>query len=177
MTFDFDSSYRDVNVLLNDEDIRQVVHNELWSVDNMTDQELMESIINDILFITIWEIQTGDTANFDFVEFFKFVTLEHRPRITAMMQRNEIFGLIEEKWSAEGCQLRIRNDHAVLQAAMDFCGVYYSGFDMPDDVIIINHDVLDEKISEAGGIDNLAAIIAMDIQAEEYGAFTSSSVN
>ena len=142
-----------------DEDLREVKSGEIFSIQNMSDRELREAIIQDILSPTMWEIEKNETVDFDMVEFLRFVpNTGDRQRVMHMMWHEEISGLIEGK---DG-QPRIKKDRASMQAAMDYCGVWGRGFDMPEGVLVTDHEVTDDTILTYGSIENFVAALALD---------------
>lgn len=134
MNFDFEPVYRDKDVLLNDEYIRQVVHNEAFSIVNMDDDELKESIIEDILVFTMWELQTSDKLSFTFNDLVKFLPVELHDRVREALGTPDVSIYIDHKL---GDEIRIIKDLDVLQQAMDFCGVWYSGFVIPEGIKVV----------------------------------------
>lgn len=158
MAFDFHEKYRNPNLVLGDDILRQVVHNNCFSVDNMDDRELREAIVHDLLFVTMWEIQTGESLHFGFTSFFRFILRSQRKRINEQMKHEEISGLITH------CdQLRIKNQPEILQAAMNYTGVWYSGFKMPTGASIVNREALDKAIEAHGGVEQIVVSLMMDI--------------
>lgn len=135
---------------------------DVWSPSNMTDDELRQAIVQDILAFTMTEIETTEKFNLTERELVKFVIPLQRRRILDMLKHPEIVGLI----NYSNGHLRIRDDENIRQAAMDFCGVWYDGYTPtdPTGVITINTSAVVQAVEEHGGIDNLAAALAMEIE-------------
>lgn len=158
MTFDFESVYRDKEVLLASEYIRQIVHNEVFSIVNMDDDELKESIIEDILVFTMWEIQANERLSFTFEDLVRFLPEDLHSRVQEALESEEVAVYLDDSLVDE---IRIVKNRSVLQEAMDFCGCWYSGFKMPDDITIIsvNRDAIKphpELLSLSMAMDNEA---------------------
>jgi hypothetical protein len=156
----FHPLYRTFAMLADDELGREVKDSDFGSIRFMNERELLESIVHDILWPTIWEMEKSESVCFDAAEFLRFVPrAEDREMITDMMGHVEIAGLIEHK---DG-QLRIKKDRAILQAAMDYCGVWAHGFDMPPDALVTNFEAVGDAIEQHGSIENFAAALMMDM--------------
>ena len=163
--FDFCEEYREPYKLLNNGIIRQLVDNHLFSIKNMSPKELLESIVEDILMVTMWEIQTGIKLHFGYTKLVEFLPRSLHPLVYENLRNPEISGLIEitdSKFRSK--ELRIKNDRAILQAAMDYAGVWYSGFEQPTEGVI-SLSLLREKVQDMGGIDAASQSIAMDLMA------------
>lgn len=176
---DFNPEFKDPQKFLNCVYAFQLVHNSVFSVDNMSDEELRQSIIEDLLAITMWEKQFGEKLHFGFTRLFNFVLRSQRKRITEQMKHPEIEGLIHI-FTPEGHdhqQLRIIDKQPILQAAMDYCGCWYSGFNIPSDALRINH----ERIEELGGFDAVVDLVATEvmpqIMEQEANAPFTTTVN
>lgn len=167
MNFDFEPVYRDKDVLLNDEYIRQVVHNEAFSIVNMDDDELKESIIEDILTFTMWELQTSDKLSFTFSDLVCFLPEDLHGIVKDALESDEVSRYLDMD---TGDEIRIIKNRSILQEAMNYCGVWYSGFTVPDDVEIISV----VKGSEKPNPELLAISLSMD---QEANAPWSSTLN
>lgn len=168
--FDFNEEFRDPYKLLNDGIIRQLVDNHLFSVKNMSPKELLESIVEDILMVTMWEIQSERKLHFGYTKLVQFLPRQLHPLIYESLRNEEISGLIEITVTQfHSKELRIKNNPVILQAAMDYCGVWYSGFTMPEEGVIS----LDrEKIQSLGGIDAIGQSVLMDMLANTASPVT-----
>jgi len=113
--------------ILDDPLMFEVVHNNLFSVNNMSDQELRESIIHDILLITMLEKIEKITIPFDQQRLLKWVKKHQHVRVKEQMTCNEIVDLIDRT----NKQLRIKGDRKSLQTAMNYCGHWYENFTIP----------------------------------------------
>lgn len=175
----FSPLHRNRVMFLNDEDCRQVVHNDICSIDNMTDRELREAIIDDILGATMWEKEFKENPYFTLSEFTRFIPRYKQQRVYNMLHHSEIKDLIVQTRNKGMIELRIRDQQEILQAAMDYCGVWYDGFKIPDEegIVRINHDVISEAIENHGSLENLATALAMDFQAQQSGQEISKTKN
>lgn len=169
MTIDFIEELHDPVKLLNCEEARQVVHNQFFSVEAMDDKELREAIIHDILMVTMFEIQTSKTLHFGFTSFLKFVERRHHNRIIKNMCNMEIDGLITVVKNNNGSEIRIKNNKVILQSAMNYCGVYYTDFDMPENTVVFNRVKVNDNIEKFGGIDNFVKSMSMYVIANYHG--------
>lgn len=172
----------------------QVVHGEYFSVDAMTDQELQEAIINDILQVTMLEKETGKKCNFTEKTLVRFLCSEQKERVVKMLA--EVMGLVElvettpdnfPNFSVEMSkrvikrhgypQLRIRDNRVILQEAMNFAGYWFDGFSPPEGVqaFSINMEKVNAEVEKYGSFHNFIDSLAMDIAAG--GLNTSSSSN
>lgn len=114
---------------LNDQDIWTVVDNDLWSVSAMTDAEVEAALIQDILMVTMVEIDSGKKIDFDHKSLFR--NLEHNQVQLQRVKKIYEDSLFVEKHVSKD-SVRIYSDKITLQKAMDFCGVWYGGFMMSD---------------------------------------------
>lgn len=159
---DFHKSFTNFNVFLTSDFAWQIVDNEMFSVWNMTDRELCESIVEDVLAVTMWEIQKNEQVYFSSNTLVRNLE-SHRAKAKVLNQIgnpeiSKIFDILA------GYRIRIKNDPAILQAAMDYCGVWYSGYNMPAGTIIHADDnVMDEKIAQYGSLENLAKAMSMEL--------------
>jgi hypothetical protein len=161
--FDFFPTFIDPKKFLDNLETRQL--GDVWadgelifSPKHMTDEELAQSFIDDVLGVTIWEIQTGNTLSFDKAELLRYVSEDQHDRIWQMINHDNVVGLIE----FNGAQIRIRNNKNILQAAMDYCGAYYNGFMLEDGVIMISANVKD-SIQTEEELNAFATALAMEL--------------
>ena len=91
----------------------------------------------------------------------RFIYGQQRRRITEMLNHENISNLI----SVENDQIRIRDQHEILQAAMEFAGVWFGKYEPkdPTGVLKIDRDVVSEEAKKAGGLDNIIQSISMDL--------------
>lgn len=167
MKFDFESIYRDKEILLADEYIRQIVHNEVFSITNMNEDELKESVIEDILMFTMWELQTSESLSFTFSDLVRFLPEDLHDIVKDALESDEVSQYLD---MVIGEEIRIIKNKIILQEAMDYCGVWYSGFAIPKDVEIVS--VI--KDSEKPNPEVLALSLSMD---QEANAPWSSTLN
>jgi hypothetical protein len=164
----FLKSQADGQKLLDDKMLRQVAHGHLFSIEHMSDEELRQSIVEDILMVTMWEKEFSQKLHFGWTQFTRFVERRHHKRINEQIRHDEICDLIVEAKSPYKTELRIRDDRNILQAAMDYCGCWYEGYSMPaEGVLCINRDALEDAISDHGGYDQLIQAITMDVMASD----------
>lgn len=134
----------------------------MFSPKNMDDEELAEAFIDDVLGVTMWEIQTGQTLNFNKIELLRYVSKDQHDRIWSVVSHESVVGLIQ----FNGDQIRIRNHREILHAAMDFCGTFYSGFSMPGGIVSLNTSLKDLVQCEED-LEALATALAMELQGQE----------
>jgi len=160
---DFRLEYADFNVLLNTDVAWEVVDNEVFSVANMSGREIRESIIQDALMVTMWEKHFNKKANYELKELYRNIkNLRLKSRVCIQLTNPEIVQMLD---LSNGNSVRIKNDPAILQAAMDYCGVYYTGFEMSKECIVVNQENLQHAVDAAGGIGELARSVLMDLNA------------
>jgi len=129
----------------------------------MSDEELRQSIIDDVLLVTMIEKEEKVTIDFDQQQLFRWIKpLQHR-RVYEQLGHPEISGLIEQK----NGQIRIKDQHEILQASMDYCGHWWDGFTIPNGpgIVTLNHEVFEEKVNAAGGFDQFVESIAHEVMA------------
>lgn len=155
---------RSVEETLNDVLMFSLVHNNIFSVDNMTDKEVRESLIDDLLLITMMEKEEKVTIDFNQHKLFRWLKPLQHGRVYEQMAHPEISGLIERK----NGQIRIKDQKEILQAAMDYCGHWWEGYDIPNEpgIFTMNREVVDEQIEAAGGFDNFIDGLAKTLHAE-----------
>lgn len=167
---DFAKEYENPLFFINDKLLRNVTHGAIYSVANMNDQELREAIMKDVLTITMLEIQLEHPIHFGFTRLLQFVPKFFHKRVLTQFHDPEIYRLMDIQRTETGSEIRIRKDHAILQAAMDYAGVWYSGFPIPEEVtvLVVNR----AKVEELGGLDNAAKMVCMDIYQTVEGVST-----
>lgn len=166
---------RSIPEIMNDELMFEVVHNDVFSINNMNDKEVCESIIHDILMVTMLEKEDNVKIDFGQHHLFRWIKPHQHQRVFREMLNPEIQGLIESK----NGQLRIKNIKEVLQAAMDYCGHWWNGFTPPageEGILCLNHEAFEETVEEAGGFDEFIQTVydkiapdLMDIEATVPG--------
>ncbi len=169
---------RSVEETMNDSLMFEVVHNDMFSINNMSDKEVRESIIHDILMVTMIEKEEKVTLDFDQHQLFRWIKLTQHGYVFTQMNNQEISGLIENK----NGQLRIKDQREILQAAMDYCGHWYDGFEPPEgeeDIFRVNAEGFQAQVEEAGGFDQFCQNVfdkiapeLMDLEATVPGSKT-----
>lgn len=167
--FDFIPEFIDFSKMLTEPLAWQVAHGEVFSVDNMSDDELRQSIVDDVLAVTIWEKQMDQKVDFTVDTLCRFLSVEQKTRVQEVMKHPFIWGLFNPDLKDN---IRILDDKAVLQAAMNYCGVWFTGYDTPDGIIRIDRHALQEAMDNNGGIDNLVNGLVMDLTATHSGTTT-----
>ena len=153
---------------LNEKYARQITHSEVFSIVNMSEAEVKESLIDDILSVTMFEKQTNQKVRFDFKELTRFIPKQIHHIVEHALQDIEIQKLITH---IDG-EYRINPDTASLKAAMDFCGCYYSGFEVPEGVELFRLDL--EKLAVKDDVQSLINSVYMDVMTNSP---TSDSVH
>lgn len=164
--FDFPAEFRSGQVYLDEIFAWQLVAGRsISSVDNMSDRELRESIIDDLLGATMWEIQTEMKLEFTMERIRHNVgyNKERYNRIVREMAHPEIAGLIQ---MVDDKYPRIDPRSRVLYEAMEYCGTYYNGMKPSDPnavLIVVNREnFTHEKVTS----------LAMDVMSTHQGPGT-----
>jgi hypothetical protein len=156
---------------------RELVNTSVFCTTNMDDRQLREAIVQDVLAFTMLNVETKQSFNLDGQELMRFMRIQsERLRVARAFKHPEISGLVKVSnplyaWvdspeSRSNTRIWMSTDRSVLQAAMDYCGVWYDGY-MPTDmsgVIVVNTEALETAVEKHGGIDNLATALAMDLE-------------
>ena len=121
MSKDFCESTPDFDAMLAEEDVQQITDGEFFSVKNMSDAELGESIVNDVLMVTFFE-KEGNLVDFTSEKLIRYLKGHWRAKVLNKIQSQEIAWYFN---NTNG-QLRIRDERNILQAAMDevWCGLW-----------------------------------------------------
>lgn len=101
-----------------------------WDTRNMDDRALRQSIVQDVLGFTMYEIESGKDYDLREPVLLKWVNPSDWLRVKTQLKHPEIAGLIEINSSGA---IRIHRNRAVLETAMAYCGVWWGGF-MPSDM-------------------------------------------
>lgn len=134
----------------------------IFCIRNMTEQEVREAIVDDILAVTMWEIQNpGKPISYDLKEMLRFVHQDYRKNVEGQLNHPEIDGL----FTIIDGQYRIIKEPAVLKAAMNYCGAWYNGYTPPEDVEVIgvNREKFEEVVKAHGSVENLAKSMAAQL--------------
>ena len=151
---------------------RQVLHSYDFSIDNMNDRELRESIIDDLLTVTMMERVNNITMRFGYSQLFKLLLRSQLKRVTNAMKHDEINGLINRYSTSGYPELRIHTRKEILQTAMEYCGAYYEGFSIPDGVTVYSLSGIGQVMIEEMGVENTAALIVSEFT---FGQQTSTT--
>lgn len=130
------------------------------SVTDYTDEEVRHSIVQDVLAVTFWEKQVGGKLNFDWSELVRFIGAASLVRVEEAYKHPDV----QVHLQVTDGQIRLKEGRVLEQAAMDYCGVWYDGFDMPDDVFRVNRDALSDAVGRHSSIEKLADALMMDMQ-------------
>lgn len=117
----FPPFFQSKKIFLESKDAWSLCMGEIFSVANMTDDEIKASIVEDILSVTFWEKDFQSTLHFGTSELVRFLDETCREKVYKLITDPEISGLIECRDGG----LRIKNHPEILKAAMDYCGSYY----------------------------------------------------
>lgn len=157
---------RDPEFFLGDEESWEVKMGESFSIVNMSDAELMEAIVQDVLCVTAWEQEMNRKLDFGIEQLLRFVPSQiWREKVVLLLKQGEIKGLFDQN----GTQVRIKSDRAVMQTAMDYCGLWMYGYDIPDSALKFNAEGFTEAVEKHGGLNNLVAAMGMDLHASSSG--------
>lgn len=165
---DFNPALKDKVFFLDMQDIWSVSHSDVFSINNMTDRELRESVVEDVLAVTMWVKTFAQPLDFKIETLMRFLKSDdQRERVFTALNDAEVKGLFEMN---ENQQLRIRDNREILQAAMDYCGNWYGGFTIPPniDVIMSNSEMLDEAVQQYGSVDGVIDALSMEFKATQH---------
>lgn len=132
---------------LNDWMMFSLVHNNVFSVTNMSPREIRESIVEDTLMITMLERRHQTKIHFGMTRLLKWIPREFHYLVMDQLNHDEIFGLLD--FSSDKREIRIVDNVGILQAAMDYIGgPWYVGFKYPDGSIVDDEapDMSEEEI-------------------------------
>lgn len=159
-TNDFPVRYKSFKEYLDDYYQWSVTHNEFYSVDNMSDKDLEESIIQDILGVTMFCKEFKMSGKFTVGVLTRLLYNKQARRVVDLLKRKRVKKFLVH--TEDG--YRIKDDKKTLQAAMDMCGVWYDGFEMPEDVI---RRVLSEGVPTDEELEEMAATIGKELANEK----------
>lgn len=124
----FHPKYTSFAMLMSSNGIREVKTSGPFSIMNLSDLAVRQSIIQDIQLATLWEIEKGETVDFDVQEFLRLVPeTDQRQRVLHLMWHDDIKDLIVGKVSGNAAcdgQLRIKTDPVSMKLADDYCSVW-----------------------------------------------------
>lgn len=92
------------------------------SIRHMSDEELKQAIVEDLLNVTYWE-KEGKVMTFTPAHLTRHVPARMHPRVNAGFLDPFVQSLLDNR---DDGQVRIHMDH--MQDAMDFAGVWHEGF-------------------------------------------------
>jgi hypothetical protein len=157
--FDFIPEFRDFSVMLNEEFAWQVVNGDVFSVDNMDDVELGKAVLDDVLAVTMWEIQTGSKVHFSIITLCRYLTEQQKTRVMRAIDNVAAYSFL----AMSNDSIRVNTNPVMLQAIMDYIEVWYSGFEMPDSALKVDHNKLQKEVEANGGIENYAISLNMEL--------------
>lgn len=170
---DFSVYYNTFQDYLKDEFVWGLVDNNVFSINNMDDRELREAILGDLLGVTMWEKQHNERVHFGFTKLLRLLPRSLHKRVKKQMKHDDIVELISIRpFDVRATEVRIVDNSAILQAAMDYAGIWYSGFNIPPDAICLNTENLAKAVEEHGSLENLASSLAMDLIATNPSILT-----
>lgn len=141
-----------------------LVDNDVFSINNMSDREIRESIIEDLLTVTVYEVRQKTEVKYSQWTLVRWLPFFKRQSIVKMLDHCEIQNLIER---SEG-KIRIRTDREVMRAAMEYCGVYYEEWfdkeEFPKDLIGLNNEIVDQLIVRHGSFNNVIDSLIMELK-------------
>lgn len=143
---------------------RTIAHTNYYSIDYMSDQELREAIVEELLNVTMMERKHNFQLDFGYNQLFKFVMRHHYKRIKAAMQHDEISELMDNKEINGKIQLRIKNNPVILQAVMEYCGVFYDGFTIPEGTVVYGLTQETKDLLSTNTVDEVVSYIAKQIE-------------
>ena len=139
----FDIMFKNPEIFLGMQIIREVQQSDVFSIDNMSEEELREAVIQDILMITMWEKHFQKKLHFSKSSLMRFINDTGVSRVIKALQHTDVVDKIYIQVTEEHVgiktikneEIRIKDD--ALQEAMDYCGCWYEGYIMPDDDSVI----------------------------------------
>lgn len=159
------SSYNTRNIaqrFLGDRYARELTYIEdVCCTSNMTDKEIRESILVDLMNFHFWELEHQTKLHIDFGELTRHAKKAEYLRILEQLSHPDIASCFKQDKDTGAISIIPTREN--LQWCMDYSGVWFEGYQMPDDVIRINTDVFDNKVREHGGVENLISAMAMEL--------------
>lgn len=131
------------------------------SVYNMTDKEIKQSIIDDILVVLFLHKYRSIRIN----ELCRFIQHD------SFLVNYVIFHV--EELIQEGFLELIDSDTITIpaekyQAAMDFCGCWYDGYQIPDGINVYKLSDYGKKVIERNGVDLLNNFLCLEMDANLF---------
>jgi len=130
--FDFQEKYRDPEVFRSDPEWRELMSRTtlrgvtIAILKSMSDDQIKETVVGDILAVTMYELQSGNKVKFEFEDLYRYLT-------------GYDFGRARKAYQAISGHFVVANDRQprikpeLLAEAMEYCGVYFTGY-MPQTV-------------------------------------------
>lgn len=131
-----------------------------------SNKEIQEAIVQDVLQCYFHNLDDHTNIKMTQLELLRFVPLSLRRKVVKAM--NEVIGMGLIHFNKDFCLVPVTDK---LQAAMDFCGVWFGNFEPPKDVKVIYGipDNIEKAVAKNGSIENLAKSLAMDLNANAPG--------
>lgn len=158
---DFNPLFETFDDMLRNDYAWELVDNNVFTVKNMNEKELKESIIQDLLSVTMWEIKTKEDVHFSLSTLCRKVPREYVNKIKQLIKAADICDMIHIRDK----RIRIYNSQKNLQAAMNYCGVWFEGYAPPKGTKVIDTGKVRDAVNELGSVDALATSLSMDIKA------------
>lgn len=131
-----------------------------------SNKEIQEAVVQDVLQCYIYNLDDHANIKLTQLELLRFVPLSLRRKVVKAM--NEVIGMGLIHFNQDFCLVPVVDK---LQAAMDFCGVWFGNFQPPKDVEVIygNPGNIEKAVQQTGSIKNLAKSLTMDLNANVSG--------
>lgn len=141
--FVFPTEFINKELFFNSEKFWSLVEDEITNFKEISNKELRIAIIRDLLFITMWEKIFNKKCVFSVKELTRFVRKDMMMVVLYEMSHPEIKSLIHEEINNQTTEFRIKDNPVIIQAAMEYCNVYYEGYTLFDGAITLinNNDV------------------------------------
>lgn len=122
----------------------EVRHDDECSIANMTDEELRQSVVADLLQVHSWE-REGKAPTFHPDDFKRFIPASMHARVDEALADPFVRSLIV---TLSDGQVRVHPHH--LQEAMDFCGVWLEGYLPLSDgsILMTDRDAIDDFLDD-----------------------------
>ena len=145
----------------------------IWSVDNMTDEVLISSILEDILTAQYHKIPFNWYDLFRNLPASSISDSRYRTanrfrinRVLNLLVSDEVMNLVQ----FDGDLITIKPERVFMQAAMDLAGWWWEGYDIPPGVDVIRLSDEGRDLLEQLGPDVVAESLAMNLIATGIGS-------
>jgi hypothetical protein len=136
----------------------ELVEGEVYSVAHMDHEDIVSSILDDLLLI---HFETSMSQGIHWVDLMRFIkTEEQRERVLTGLLDYRVQVLIEDKDQI----IRIRPSREVLQAAMNIAGHWWKGYEIPEGEEVIALTDAGMDMVEQLGADGAAAVIIAEME-------------